>query len=327
LREHSSDGEKSLYFFSENPLCVGLGGVGRSLEGVCTYDPVSFTNEGKESVDEERIDNPVCGLWSLSSVDFPSSSSPGGLRRISREWLVEASAIGPSTSLVSSPSSSSLLKSSTLFPDGSRCGFLRSPFFCGRGMEVTSRIVETEAGIPFFDNDGWVMAGFLRVALLGVVVKLAVLRDARLGGMTTGSVWVTEGAVLSLMGPLGRWSCGVSSTRRQFWDRGLGALGAGANMSSSSRGGRCLVGLGGLNRETALGTIIADHNQKSRIIGRVDDRVKEVTGSSLEVLNNEVMSWVSLLISIFRPQKSSNSQEEDQNQIVDNHKWKENERE
>lgn len=55
----------------------------RSLDGV--QDPLSFTSEGKDSIDEDRTERPVSGLRSLSDTSFSSSSSPGGLKRTSRE--------------------------------------------------------------------------------------------------------------------------------------------------------------------------------------------------------------------------------------------------
>lgn len=106
-------------------------------------------------------------------------------------------------------------------------------------MDVTSRIVATEEGTPFrlpaaFLGDGEGMfAGLFRIDLPGAGGS-EVFRDPRLGGITTGSVWVTGG--ISLMGLTGRLADAVSSTER--WGRGrdrdIGALGDGAGGSSES---------------------------------------------------------------------------------------------
>lgn len=100
------------------------------------------------------------------------------------------------------------------------------------------------------------------MGLPGAVVREG-FRETRLGGITTGSVWVTEG--ISLMGLAGRLGVGASSTRRRGRDRDrdLGALGDGAGRSSSSLDDDgCLVAGTELKKE-ALGTIIADHNRKA----------------------------------------------------------------
>lgn len=57
---HSSEGQTSGCFFSDDHFCVNRGGVAMSLDGV--HDPLSFTSEGKESIDEDRTDKPASGL-------------------------------------------------------------------------------------------------------------------------------------------------------------------------------------------------------------------------------------------------------------------------
>lgn len=100
----------------------------------------------------------------------------------------------------------------------------------------------------------------------GARASEAVFQDPRFDGITTGSVWVTEG--VSLMGLAGRFVDGALST--QGWDRDrdrdrdrdLGALGDEAGSSSSSIGDdSCLVVGTELNRK-GLAAIVTDHNQK-----------------------------------------------------------------
>lgn len=115
----------------------------------------------------------------------------------------------------------------------------------------------------FFDGEERVFAGLFRMDFPGAGVS-EVFRDPRLDGITTGSVWVTDG--ISLMGLAGCFVDGVSSTQR--WDRDrdrdldLGALGDEAGKSSSSLDDDgCLV-VGTELKRNGLGTIVTDHNQK-----------------------------------------------------------------